>query len=122
MVYDADKQRSKLKEVSEFYIPAGDPAVLAQRFPEDKNLFPYILSARDAMVRVASRVVGDIAEHDYLNTIFVVDNPHQRRSIEAALRLPGKDQVKHKNTATPMSFLMPLSAVKIAVSPPFFSA
>lgn len=104
VVYDADKQRSKLREVSEFYIPAGDPAVLAQRFPDDKTLFPYILSARDVMVRVTSRVVGDMAEHDYLNTIFAIDNPSQRRSIEAALRLPGQDQVKRKNTATPIDF------------------
>lgn len=104
VVYNPEKQRVKLNEVSAFYIPAGDPAVLEQHFPNDKGLFPYILSARDAMVRVASRVVGDIAEHDYLNTIFVVDNPHQRRSIEAALRLPGQDQVKRKNTATPIDF------------------
>lgn len=102
VVYDAEKQRAKLNEVSEFYIPAGDPAVLAQRFPEDKPLFPYILSARDAMVRVASRVVGDIAEHDFRDTIFGDDDLPQRCSILAALRLPGQDQVRRKNTATPI--------------------
>jgi hypothetical protein len=104
VVYSPEKQRLKLGEVSEFYIPAGDPSVLEQRFPQGRDLFPYILSARDAMVRVASRVVGDLAEHDYLNTIFAIDNPSQRRSIEDALRLPGQDQVERKNTATPIDF------------------
>ena len=104
VVYDADKQRLKLKEVSDFYIKAGSPTVLDERFPQDKGLHDYILSARDAMVRVASRVFGDQTEHDYLDTTFVIDNPLQRRSIEEALRLPGQDQVRRKNTATPINF------------------
>lgn len=104
VVYDSRKQREKFIEVSEFYIPAGDPEALRVRFSGQENLFPFILCSRDAMVRMASTVFGEMVEYDYHYSTLTIDNPGQRRLIEDTIRVPDEAQVQRDISVVPVDF------------------